>query len=1183
MSPTDHEEAIRDPFTGAYSRVWLDERLQEEVERARRYHTVFSLCLLDLDYFKSVNDAFGHTRGDQVLREFAQRLQTIIRSSDLLFRYGGDEFALLLPPKEQALTLARRVLDQIRSTQFAGDPPLLLSLSLGVASFPEDAQSPQALFEKADLRHYEAKRRGRGRVVGDDPSTQVVLPFEEISRLVERDEALQAVHRFLKRLRRTRRALLTISGPPGSGRSRLLAEVGRAACLQGYEVIALRGTLGLKTRAYGALAEACMEQKGLLSTLERADGFERSLQGLLEEKGASGLLFTVDDLHDLDQATLELLHRLLLSPQISHLALAHAADRESPHRLFLGDIPLREVVELGPLSREGLHVWVRSLLRWEPPGEFLDWLHQETRSLPAFLQQSLVFLVERGILQKHGEHGWTLGQEYSGIALGERLGLPKKPVRHNLPVLLTSFVGRKRELQQIKELLSQKRFVTLVGPGGIGKTRLALQVAADLLDEFEDGVWFIPLASIGDPTLVAATIAQALGVKEAGGQSPIESLKGYLREKQMLLVLDNFEQVVAAAPTVVELLAGAPHVRVLVTSREVVHVYGEHAFAVPPLALPSLKRLPPVAILGQYASVALFVERAQAVDADFTLTEENAGTVAAICARLDGLPLAVELAAARSKLLPPHTMLERLAGQVGSGGGQSSLRLFGSGGRDRPVHQQTLRGTIDWSYRLLDADEQRFFAGLAVFVGGWTLEAAEAVCEDGSVEPGDASSLPSPTSPRWGASPITILDGLQSLLDKSMVRQDKGADGEFRFTMLETIRAYALERLAESGEAERLRRRHAAYYLALAEAAEPRLTGSEQATWFDRVEAEHDNLRAALGWLLEQGTGEAGARLTAALWRFWYARGYLSEGRRWLEAALGERNATPDDLRAKVLYAAGVLAYAQGDYAAGGALQEESLTLRRALGDKAGIAQALNGLGVLAHEQGNHERAVRLLEESLALQRELGDRRSVAISVNNLGTLAYAQGDYERAETFYSESLELHRELGNKQNIAGTLGNLGLVALYQGNYSEAKAFSEESLALFTELGDRHDVASTVNNLGLVTLHQGDYAQAKTFFEESLTLHWELGDKRGLAYCLEGVAGLAWVQGQPVRAARLCGAAAVLRESIGAPLPPAERARHDCTVATASAQVGEAVWGTASEEGRRMSLEQAIAYAFDAAG
>ena len=712
---------------------------------------------------------------------------------------------------------------------------------------------------------------------------------------------------------------------------------------------------------------------------------------------------------------------------------------------------------------------------------------------------------------------------------------PLRTLEHrpnNLPMQSTPLIGRERELDVVERRLVQPdvRLLTLSGPGGTGKTRLALQVAADLLDTFTGGVWFVNLAPISDSTLVTPTIATRLGVAEVVGQPLPDTLKWFLRDKHLLLVLDNVEHLLSAAPVVSDLLATTHHLKVLVTSRTLLGVYGEHHILVPPLQLPDLRRLPPLERLSQYEAVRLFIERAQATRADFTVTDENAPVVAEICARLDGLPLAIELAAARIRLLPPQAILQRLS---------SRLRLLTGGGRDLPARHQTLRGTIEWSYSLLDAAEQTLFMRLAVFAGGRTLEAVEAVCNAA----GDLD--------------VDVLDGMASLVDKSLLRQEEDLEGEPRFVMLETIHEYARERLEASEDAARLRQWHAEYFLALAERGDVELRGPNQLAWMDRLEAEHDNLGAALERALgPRGSVEQALRLCRALWWFWFMRGHLSEGRRWLDEALGPtgKQAARDHARL-ALDAPGA---------------REAMALR---------AYALNGAGSLAFNQGDYAAAETCYEESLALRRALGATRMIAFSLGNLGHVAGRQGDNRTACARFEESLALFRHLGEPDGIAYALGSLGRVVARLGDHTAARRHYTESLALFQQLGDTRGIAWMLHDLEDEARDEGDYEAAQAHYTASLALRHELGEKIGIAECLEGLAGVAGASREGhARAARLFAAAERLQEAIGAPRRRGDRPGYERNLAAARWLCDEAAWQVAWEEGGAMTVEQAVAYA-----
>jgi predicted ATPase/DNA-binding CsgD family transcriptional regulator len=662
------------------------------------------------------------------------------------------------------------------------------------------------------------------------------------------------------------------------------------------------------------------------------------------------------------------------------------------------------------------------------------------------------------------------------------------------------------------------------------------------------------LASLSDSSLVIPTTAQTLGLKEAGERTLIDQLKAHLREKRLLLLLDNFEHLASAAPLVAELLAVCPGLKVLVTSRAALHLSGEHQFPVPPLGLPDLKQLPELETLLEYASVALFTQRACAAKPDFVLTEDNADAVAELCVRLDGLPLAIELAAAWVKLMSPQAMLAHMLGARGL----SSLRLLTGGPRDLPPRQQTLRGTIEWSYALLGPDERRLFMRLASFSGGCTLEAAEEVC--GTV--GDLS--------------MSVLDGLGSLLDKSLLRQAEQTDAKPRLVMLETIREYALEQLAGISDEDSARRAHADYYLALAEEAAPKLNGAEQEVWLNRLEAEHDNLRAALAWSLDRREADMALRLCGALWWFWFGRGHLTEGRRWLDLALAESSNSTPFLVAKSLNGAGVLAHYQGDLGQAAALCGQSLTLYRQLEDKAGIAAALNGLALVARSGGNISAARAMYEESVVLLREVGDSSAIAYTLTYLSLVVYHQADFMLARSLSAEGLELYREIGDRLGSTGPLTTLGMANVRLGDYKTARSVLEECLAITRSLGDRRSSARALHQLGGVTFAEGDYATSRALRQEALAIFDELGDRVLVSQFIVELAEVVAAQGDCLLAAQVFGAAETLRRSIGAKLLPAHLEAYGRGVATARARLSEEAFAAAWAKGRTMSPGQVLA-------
>ena len=801
---------------------------------------------------------------------------------------------------------------------------------------------------------------------------------------------------------------------------------------------------------------------------------------------------------------------------------------------------------------------------------------------------------------------------------------------NNLPLQPSPFIGRERELEAVGKMLRQEgtRLLTLTGPGGTGKTRLALQAAADAIDDLQDGVYFVDLAPLIDPALVPTTIASALGVTESGATPILDTLREYLRDKQLLLVLDNFEQVVEAAGVVSQLLAASPKLKVVVTSRMPLRVGGEREYPVPSLSTPKPPP-PPLHVLSQYDAVRLFIERAQGVRPDFELSGENAPAVAEICHRLDGLPLAIELAAVRIRLFPPQTLLSRLGNR---------LKLLTGGARDASARQRTLRATIDWSYDLMGEQDKALFARLSVFVGGRSLEAMEAVCDpDGELD---------------------VLSGVESLIEKSLLRQEEGVGGEPRYAMLETIQEYAGERLEQSGQAEELRRRHAEYFLALAEEAESQLWGPRQVGWLDRLEEERDNLRAALAWSIERDEHEPGLRLAWALWRFWQLRSHPSEGRSWLKQLLARSDVAPPRSRAKALLIAGDLALEQGDGLEAVPPLERAAHIFRAIGDDRCLSLTLATLAIAYHPGGRHAEALPVAEEALQLAREAGDDWAAGFATLVLGNVTWIEGDPERGELLLAEGLSIahrtgdrwaigfvslqlagflasrgdyeraagsleeacrvFRELGARKYAAAALLNLALVSTERGDYEQGSDLSAEglalvmetgnvaltayayvilgaaalgrgdgeeaatrftdALALFERAGDEIIVAECTLQLGRAVLISGDTERAAGLLVKSLELRRGRGDKWGMADCLEGCAMLAAARGRAASAARLWAAAGVVRESLGTPLSPNERRIQGSYLAAARGQLGDVDWATAREEGQAMTLERAVEYA-----
>jgi non-specific serine/threonine protein kinase len=752
----------------------------------------------------------------------------------------------------------------------------------------------------------------------------------------------------------------------------------------------------------------------------------------------------------------------------------------------------------------------------------------------------------------------TVGIEI-GYPLGtdETSGAPQTTPRHNLPAPRTSFVGREREIEEIERELETTRLLTLTGAGGCGKTRLALQAARDLVGSYTDGVWFVELAPLSEEELVAKAVARALDVPERPGGVLIDALADALRDREMLLLMDNCEHLVEAAARLVDLLLEAcPRLRVLATSREALGVEGELRWRVPPLSVPGSADAPHAEELEAYESVRLFAQRARGRDPSFALGSRNAGPVAEICRTLEGVPLALELAAARVGTLSLEHISRRLEG---------SLELLTGGARTAAGRQRTLRGALDWSHELLSDEERLVFGRLSAFAGGWTLEASEHVASGDGVQRGE------------------VLDLLSALVEKSLVVAAPSAQEGLRYRLLEPVRQYALERLEEGGEARATRYRHASFFLALAEDADPALEGPEQPGWLDRLDEEHDNIRAALSWLLEQEEGaEMALRMCAVVGEYWYLRGHLEEGRMWLEGALAKPG-RPSSARARALQKVAWLAILQGDLDRAQGASEEGLGLRgidlfRTGGGGSTAADLKIMLAIAVSSRGEFDRAIELLDESLALSREVGSFRGSAVSLFCIGGVWRDRGDIERALPFFEEALATFRKIEDPSMIASVLTHLGTALLLKGDIDRARIVSEEAETMLREQNHRFYLVYALTSLGWVALVQNDANRTRTSFTEGLELSQEIGAKEAVPEILEGLACFAGTLGEAHRAATLLGAAQAMREATGLQQEPSAHALEEAYLSAARSRLNEESWEAAFEVGQAMSLDEAAEYA-----
>ena len=1128
-----NDASLLDPLTGALTRATFHEHLRASVERARRENSACSLLLFDLDHFKSINDAFGHARGDEALIQVARCVRQIVRDTDLFFRYGGDEFVVIAPDttKAQATELGNRLLESIRAKPLGKDGALRLSISVGVATFPEDITDENVLFEKADARNYEAKRRGRARVVFDETSATPELPFAELSRIIERDNVLETAQNFLNALAKEQRGVLCIVGEQGAGRSRVLLDVEKRARLQGFEILALRGSPRLKDKPHGVLASAWSQFSN--TPLERftLEELDTALHHQLGALGRARVLLCVDDMPEVDWGTLDLVRQLVARSSLPILGLVYATDPVHARVDAPFDISLSERATLQPLSANGLQIWLRVLMQWEPPAEFITWLEQETRGMPHDVERLIKHLTKQGALTRQGSE-WILAENYASIGVAGMRQWQKRVIPNNLPSALTSFVGRETELAQVRELLGTTRLLTIVGTGGLGKTRLTLQAAKESLYSFPDGVWLIELAPVSEPSLALYTIASVLGVREEQARPLLETLCAWLSNKELLLVLDNCEHLIeTCAQFAHNVLTASPNVRILASSREALDIAGEMVYRMPALETPDPQKKFSVGELMQFESARLFLERASFAVSNFNLRADETPLVAQICRQLDGIPLALELAAARLKALSLQEIADGL---------NDRFSLLSRGNRAALPRQQTLRALVDWSYDLLAESERVLLQRLAIFAGGWTLEAANAVC--GQAESENISKL------------------LQLLADKSLIHFDERAA---RFSMLETIRQYAHEKLVATQQEKSLRDLHTDFYLQFTEQTEAHLIRAQRGEWTPRVEAEHDNLRAALEHSCTQNADRA-RRMIGALGWFWYFADHLNEGHAWcLRAFATDEHAASEFSRARAFNAAGIVSGNLGYNDESRAWLEQSAALWQILNAPREFTETLFWLSYALVQLGQDERvcelyaqhqttlreyadplilgwalaywaralenargdfatAKSLYDEAVALGLADGDINILGTAYMNLGYWAAKQGDYEKGYQYHLESSKWHKTDGARLRIAISSHNMADMLCMQRKFQEAQALYEESLALSRALGDQAFIAWTAYRLGYVQVYLQEYARARDLFGESIQLYRAQTEQEYITSALAGCAELQRAQGELKQAARTLG-------------------------------------------------------------
>ncbi len=1099
-----------DPLTGALSRTELFPILEATLNTAQFTGEETALLVLDLDHFKSINDTFGHPRGDAVLRELVERIQSAIRAGDSLFRYGGDEFVLLLPGTDQAQAalLAERLLSVVQSRPFAGDPPLSLTLSIGLATCQAGADTPEALFERADQNLLAAKRQGRARLAeaqgeGEAPST----------RWLEREAVQLGLQHFLRTLPKHHRGLLRSVGPSGAGHTRFLEEAQRHARLLGYRTFWLTGRRAYATHPYGALLDGV----GLELTeavIRQGSAALRVLEG--------PVLWLVDRPGELDAASRKVITELLTDPQGPVMGVAVGGNEAGwpvP--------PLVEELQLQALSLESARVLLRSRLRWEAPEAFVQWLWQVSGGWPRPLLEWLEQAERNGVLRA-GSKGYNLSPDYAQRLEEAEAPLPPAPA---LPIPKHSLIGRDRELLELKRLLRERRLVTLVAPGGMGKTHLAMQAALEVAHLYRDGAYFVALAGLDRAEELPGRLVQEFGLKASG--DPQESLVQHFAGRQVLWVLDNFEQLLEAGEFLRTLLQALPGLTLLVTSRERLGLSEEWALPLEGLALEEEG--------GDPAALRLLQQAIQRVNPGLRLSKAELEAARRICRVVEGLPLGLELAAAWAKVLSLGEIAQEIEKSLG-------FLVWPEGDEARPERHRSLRAVFESSWKLLHPEEQQILARLSVFRGGFDREGAARVA---------------------GAS----VSGLLGLVNLSLVQRDPHHDG--RYLMHELLRQFAHEKLSPEALEHSLTA-HAEYFWGLAQQAEPALQGPEQSRWVRRMELEFDNLRLAFSTLRDLGRATQGQQMATCLSHFYAWHGFYRETAHWHQVFLEMPGQVPPAVQARTQQSLALQLKNLGLWAQSMALLEQSLQTSRALRDPWLLAEALHMKGLLLRESGEFAQALAAFEEALALKQEIGDRYGESTTLNDIGIVHGLQGQDRAARAYFLRSLETKRQIGDEKGIAYALGNLAVVSE---DHEEALRWLYESLAIKRRLRDQQGIANAHVNIAGRLLQTGRPLEAWPLLVESLFLFRQMGQVASLAQALASCAQTLLALHLPAQALQVAASVQRWDQEASTKLPPQTRRNLEAYIQQAREALGadaEPIYQLAQAS----SLEQACQVVLD---
>jgi diguanylate cyclase (GGDEF)-like protein len=1094
---------LRDPLTGVYSRAMLNARLAEELERANRYREPFSLLLIDIDHFKNVNDAFGHARGDLVLVEFARLVSGKIRSADSVFRFGGDEFVVLLPntDKANAMISAQRLLEQIRDAPFSDNPPLYISISIGLSTYPQDASTAEGLFEAADLRHQLAKRRGRNQIVSL-PDTQPIKPqLSPPSRLIERDMALATLNQFFETLAEQRRSVIRVIGREGVGKSRLLETYRKIARLRGYTVLAIAGRPPLRNRTFAALFDSQVQLPDFQFDPERENSAV-ALQNYLLEKGQAGMVITVDDLSNIDRSTLTWIRELFYSAGLSQLGVIYADGSSANLRNFPHNISLQEVVHLDPLTPAGIRIWLRQSLQWEAPPEFITWLHEETGGLPRRIAQVLQFVLKQHVL-KRKDDSWEYIDGLTEMSIAEFMPLYLDRPPTNIPAALTELIDRTQETFLLKNLIMENQIVTLWGPGGAGKTTLAYQAATELMDSFPDGVFRVSLQQVVEPAAIISALVIAIGLPLDQPAVQVGQLSSYLGARKILFVLDDFPAQLSESAPLSELCQSAPLLHFLLIATRPLNTTRETALelnglAVPPIVSDDLAE--------KWASATLFFQAARRVKSEFQLNERNSPWMVQICSLVGGLPLAIEIAAAWSQTYECEEIAARIATSQASHSQPSG---------EAQLIDSTVEIVLDAFWDLFSATDQLTLCCLTVFQSSFQREIAQRIT---------------------GASPF-FLDALAA--KAYLVKTSTGA-----FRLPKILADYlAKKTLPYSAELARTRTRFVEVYAREVQELRVSLDGLGQRNAFFLMMEEQDNIHAAWIWAVDHQLYASIQTFAPALGTYFHFLGAYQDGYNLFSHAaqrIQDAPLLPDQEPAARRTSLGILLWRAGWFACFSGHPDHGLQLfERGIAllvqeQNIGLqAEALTHLSEVYNRLNDRIKQQGTLQESLILYQRVGDERGICLVHNYLGILAANLGRPEDSQRHFATVRQMAESMGDQPGIARSLNNLGLLAFYQNDFESAHRYLAQSLQLTRTLEIPLLTASVLDSLGKLEFQLGDYHQAARNFREALVIAREMHAQALMLEILVSIAGL-WAQVD-----RTAAALPLLRIAMSHPACPAE--------------------------------------------